>query len=252
MKKVAIVLAVIMLVAVFSFCLNANELTLESQQARNWRSADPCEIWRRWQEGPAKIITPQLRDGKASHMAPFYIAYYSSKENKMNQLLGFVVMEYLSDLNGIPLEAMLNPEGSIFHAMKYAIDQYGYTKYPGFYPQFVAATYQLDLARTRKETFMEAYEKHFSPDGKEKIRKIYVRYSWELSKITGYSYYWTNEEASEALDSVAVYDHFRGPEITPRVIELLLKRIHSPMADVSLFKRRPLDEAFYWNIQCPE
>lgn len=202
------------------------------------RSADPCNAWARpsWQTGPGAVITPELRDGRASHLTPAEIIYYSVLENSdsiakvggifINPVL---IITYLEN-------AQLLTKGKGYGDFELRLLKacsFGDStmkKYHGFYPQLVAATYQWRIYQNKGLSFNEAQS--FYPFNSElSFVETYAQYAKIMNDIL-------NTNFSPYPSSLGYFQDFYGL-VTIKDIQLLLKTIGSPLQE-DIFKQAPV------------
>lgn len=163
------------------------------------RSADPCNAWARpgWQEGSGQVVTPELRDGNASHnLWPAEIIYYSVMENSdaitpdsmdsqkvvINPVL---ILTYLENQNLLSQGKDYDDfEWRLLKAVGYGGDL---KTYNGFYPQLVASTYQWRLFQKRKLSFEKAQEKYPFLLA-QLFQDAYADYARVMNEIAGTSF----------------------------------------------------------------
>ena len=164
--------------------------TTYAQQGLN---PDPTERWKTWQSaGEATVRTPQLRDGRVYQLMPAEIVYYSALENNVNPVLLLVKLQHE--------QGMLATSSTDAAALQRRLDRaagFGifdsdpdHTKWAGFYPQLVAASYQFgSLWRRTFRSSAEAIARYSSdPKAGEKVAAIYADYAARMNRIAGKSY----------------------------------------------------------------
>ena len=121
----------------------------------NGFSADPHEMWRKWQDGTARVNTRQLRDGLASTLSPAEIIYFSALENNINPVLIMTKIKGEQSLIGSVYSGQqLNEKLELATGYGARIG----AKWYGFYPQVVGLSYQFDLFAKQGMAFRTAYE----------------------------------------------------------------------------------------------
>lgn len=211
-----------------------------------WRSADPCQKWIDWSAGDDALVIPALKNGLATHdLSPAEIIFLSAKENGANPVLMLAILEDQQCLVSIPV-VIGTFEKRLFLAMGFAIDENGSTRYGGFFPQLVAASFQMLLGYQRETPFADFYERYFR-GGSSKFNNLEIIYSWyvrEFFEITGVSH-------SSSLNSQEVYIDFQGSEMNPMVIQMFLKKRGSVLNQRNLFRQLPVDDSVdYQSPQC--
>jgi len=210
----------------------------EETEATLIRSADPCNAWARpgWQTGPGAVVTPELREGRASHLRPAEIIYYSILENSdsvgkeegifINPVL---ILTYLEN-------ASLLSKGKNYGDFELRLLQasaYGgevMKKYHGFYPQLVAATYQWRAYQLKGLSFSEAQVLY--PFTKDKdFPTVYAQIANLMNELCG-----TNFPLQPS--SLGYFQDFYGI-VTVADIQALLEELGSPLKG-DLFKEAPL------------
>jgi hypothetical protein len=211
------------------------------------RTADPCDAWARpgWQEGPGRVVTPELRNGNASHdLWPAELIYYSVIENSdvitpnSTEEQGVVInpvliLVYLENQKLLSQGKMYGDfELRLLRAVGYA--EYT-TKYNGFYPQLVASTYQWRLFQERKQSFEEAQERYpfLSEDQSEdqSFQDAYADYAEVMNEIAG-----TNFELYPA--DQGYYQDFFG-FVGIEEVQRFLERLNSLLRE-DLFNQPPV------------
>ena len=239
MKKICFVVFCV------SFLLMGSVLQAEPWDNTKWRSADPCEKWRDWQKGPARVITPELRGGKASHsLSPAELVFYSAKENNINPVLLLAIMEDQQRLDSLPRQVENDFEGRLFFALNYAVcpvvNWAGF--YGGFYPQLVASSYILWANWLYGVPLEEVYASSSFAGDPENLKRIYAEIVTEISAITGDWHYQPYPVES------GYYLDFRGKKMKPAIIQKFLERTKSSLRDRKLFQRPARGET----PACPE
>lgn len=232
---IKILFSALLLSAFFMACKKSGGPTNEPPIIRN---ADPCSAWARpsWQTGPGAIITAELREGRASHLTPAEIIYYSVLENSdsMGKIGGIFInpMLIITYLENAQLLTKGKEHGD-FELRLLEACGFGDTsmkKYHGFYPQLVAATYQWRIYQTRGLTFAEAqllYPFNFETP----FAEAYARYAKIMNDIlkTNFSLY---------PSSLGYFQDFYGL-VMINDIQLLLKKINSHLQE-DIFKQAPV------------
>ena len=154
MKRLSLI--VLVMGTMFFSCGKAGENT-------TLRTADPCNAWARagWQQGADAVVTPELRDGNASHLWPAEIIFYSVIENSDTMTTGqgifvnpILLITYLENADLLSKGKEYGDfELRLLKAVGYSSDK---KKYNGFYPQLVASTYQWRQFQKKGLSFEEA------------------------------------------------------------------------------------------------
>lgn len=207
------------------------------------RSADPYEKWRDWQEGPARVITPELRDGNASHdLSPAEIIYYSAKENDINPVL---LLAKLQDEQSLLMQgkefssAAGDFEQRLEKATGLGVYDSGPTlKWYGFYPQLVGSSYQWSVYKNQGLSFKQAYEIYTTGAGKyegfTRAGGIYAGVAEKMNAVAGTAY-------DPRPDSDGYYGDFR--DITFDDIQRLLDKYNGELSNENLFGETPISES---------
>lgn len=235
MKK--ILLGVLILSAFLVTCKKSDSPISETTTIR---SADPCNAWARpsWQTGSGAVITPELRDGRASHLRPAEIIYYSILENSdsLNKINGIFINPILiiTYLENAQLLTKGKDHGDFELRLLKACGFGDETmkKYHGFYPQLVAATYQWHLYQSKSLTFDEA-QALYTFNSLEPFSEVYARYAQIMNDILDTNY-------SIHPSSLGYFQDFYG-KVTIKDIQLFLESINSPLKD-DIFKQPPIKE----------
>lgn len=199
------------------------------------RSADPCNAWARpgWMDGPEKVVTPELRDGNASHnLSPAEIIFYSVSENtigeyKINPVL---VLTYLES-------ADLLSQGKDYGDFEFRLlTSVGYggagiKKYHGFYPQLVASTFQWYAYQKRGLDFEEA-QTQYSFVATRPFKEAYAEYAAIMNQIVGTNF-------SLNPDSQGYYQDFSG-FVSAENIQSFLEAVDSSLKEKNLFRQFPV------------
>lgn len=201
------------------------EDTAEVEATRN---ADPCNAWARpsWQTGPGAIITPEIRDGQASHMLSAKIIYYSVKENSdsVSKINGIFINPVLI-ITYLEMAHLLSEDETYSDFEIRLLQACGYggekiKKYHGFYPQLVAATYQWRLYQTKGYSFAEA-QSFYPFDSTRSFTETYAKYARTMNEVAG-----TNFPLYP--DSKGYFQDFYA-KIDFENIQTFLERVNSPL-----------------------
>ena len=217
------------------------------------RSADPCNAWARpsWQTGPGAVITPELRDGRASHLTPAEIIYYSVIENSdsMGKIGGIFINPVLiiTYLENAQLLTKGKEHGD-FELRLLEACGFGDTtmkKYHGFYPQLVAATYQWRIYQNKGLTFDEAQSLYtFNPPTPFAEAQLLYPFNFETPFSEAYAQYAKimndilKTNFSLYPSSLGYLQDFYGL-VMIKDIQLLLKQTNSPLQE-DIFKQAPV------------
>lgn len=199
------------------------------------RTADPCNAWARpgWQEGSDAVITPELRDGNASHLWPAEIIYFSILENTVQNkgilINPVLILTYLenSDLLSLGKEAG-DFELRLLKAVGYDSES---KKYNGFYPQVVASTYQWRAFQERGLSFSEAQKQYPFMSLAMSFQDAYAKYAEIMNDILGTTFlvYPTSQ---------GYYQDFAGL-VDDEKMQLFLEKVASPLRE-NLFNQSPI------------
>lgn len=199
------------------------------------RTADPCNAWSRagWMEGPESIITPELRDGKASHMWPSDIVYYSVLENTIQSqgilINPVLILVYLENADLLSFDKDVGDfEMRLLWAVGYDVDS---KIYNGFYPQLVAATYQFQAFQKRGLSFEAAQISYPFISARMSFSDAYAKYAKVMNDILGTS-------LSLHPDSRGYYQDFSGL-VDSGKIQLFFERVGSPLRE-NIFNQFPI------------
>ena len=191
----------------------------------NGFSADPHEMWRKWQDGTARVNTRQLRDGLASTLSPAEIIYFSALENNINPVLIMTKIQGEQSLIGSVYSGQqLNEKLELATGYGARIG----AKWYGFYPQVVGLSYQFDLFAKQGMAFRTAYET-YTQDSRgpySQFQKIYADYAVALNRIAG-----TNFPTTP--DDNGYYRDFRN--LSPQQIQTCLQQMGGALANSKLF-----------------
>lgn len=236
MKLIKSVLAALFLIVFFQSYAVGDDI--------RWRSADPCEKWRDWQEGEDHLIILALREGLASHaLSPAQIIFLSARENKINPILLLAILEEQQGLVSLGAEETDYFESRHFYVLRFDVID-GKSRYGGFFPQLVAATFELRLFWKRGWKLSAVYSEYFQGGNFEKFRLLYDAYAKQISRLAGVKY-------KGYLDTPETYLDYRGQRITAEIIQLFLEERNSPLKDKKLFRRPPIDNSIdYGNPPC--
>ncbi|TXH86980.1 MAG: M23 family metallopeptidase [Rhodoferax sp.] len=154
---------------------------------------DPTERWKTWQNaGDATVMTPQLRDGNVFRLTPAEIIYYAGVENKVNPVLLLVKLQHEQGLLASPSSDPISLQRRLDRAAGFGIfdSDPEHTKWTGFYPQLVAASYQFGaLWRKSYATSAQAIKSYSSdPAAGQKVAAIYQNYAQRMNAIAGKRY----------------------------------------------------------------
>ena len=229
---------VMMSLLIFTLIITSCKKTKGDQKTLPMRSADPCNAWARpsWQTGPGAIITPEIRDGKASHMLPAKIIYFSISENcdsasKSNGIFinPVLVLTYLEKAELLSKDETYGDfELRLLQACGYGAKVM--KKYHGFYPQLVAATYQWRLYQAKNLSFTEA-QNLYPFDSAKLFSEVYANYANIMNNIVGSNY-------SLYPDSKGYYQDFSG-KVSIENIQKFLEINNSPLKN-DLFNQVPV------------
>jgi len=191
-------------------------------------SADPYQKWQNWQDaGAATIWTPELRDGNVYYLSPAEVIYYSAMENSLNPLLLLVKLQAEQSLIERPY---VQPE--LARRLERAVG-YGYldsnpstSKWPGFYPQLVAMSYEFTTMRL-KMNFHDAFIEYTPSEIKyTELVGIYAKYAEKMNAIAKKKY-------AVNPTSFGYLNDFR--DITPAHIQAFLTAYSGPLSNKTLF-----------------
>jgi len=200
------------------------------------RTADPCSAWARpgWQEGSDAVITPELRDGNASHLWPAEIIYFSIMENTVRNkgilINPVLILTYLENADLLSFGKEVGDfELRLLKAVGYDSDS---KKYAGFYPQLVASTYQWRAFQERGLSFLEAQKLYpFSSSTIISFQDAYAKYAQIMNDILGTTFL-------VYPDSQGYYQDFNGL-VDDEKMQLFLERVTSPLRE-NLFNQAPI------------
>lgn len=226
MKKRLLSILVLMGILLLFACGQVDNNNGPSTNQMFMRSADPCEVWKRWQTGPAAVITPELRDGKASHMRPAEIIFYSVRENPTNPVTVLTRLQNKGLLNS-GFAAFWVIDLRMFEGMDYDLEG---GKYPGFYPQTVAWTYQLWINNKKDIPFEKTLEDFQFLYGPEAFKESYAKYAQLMNELCGTSF-------DLYPSSEGYYTDFYGA-VDIEKIQQFLERLDSPLKN-DLFNQFP-------------
>ncbi len=160
-----------------------------------WRSADPENKYLNYQgDSPVRINTPELRDGNASHnLSPAEIISYSATENAINPLLLLTKLQQEQSLltQGKDYSNEAGDfESRLLKATGVGVNDGGaISKWFGFYPQTVAASYEWHMSRSGNQTLAEAMKEYTSnPDAYQQLVDLYANYAEKINGIAGTTY----------------------------------------------------------------
>lgn len=221
--------------AFFVACKKSDQPENETKVIRN---ADPCNAWARpnWQNGPGAVVTPELREGKASHLTPAEIIYYSVIENSdsMGKTGGIFINPVLiiTYLENAQLLTKGKEHGDFELRLLKACGFGDSTmkKYHGFYPQLVAATYQWRIYQNKGLTFSEA-QALYTFNSLTPFSEAYAQYAQIMNNILGTNF-------SPHPSSLGYFQDFYG-SVAIKDIQLLLKQINSPLQE-DIFEQAPV------------
>ncbi len=191
-------------------------------------NADPCNVWIRFKNSNADVDTPELKNGNASHnLSPAELIYYCAKENTMNPVL--LIGKLQDEQSLIEQGVNSNFEARLLRATGYgALDGGDLSKWYGFYPQNVGATYQYSLSKNAGLSFEAAYEKYTTGAGKylNFIQNIYPKYAAKMNNVA-------NKNYSISPTSQGYYEDFR--DVTIQQIQALLNSYNGELKNSTLF-----------------
>ena len=203
------------------------------------RSADPCNAWARpgWQTGPDALVTPELRDGNASHLWPAEIIYYSVLENTLQGILinPVLVLVYLENADLLSFGQEYGDfEMRLLKAVGYDV---GSNKYNGFFINSVSSTYQWHVYQKRGLSFAEAQKGYpFASSSGISFSDAYAKYAKIMNDILGTTF-------SLYPDSKGYYQDFAGL-VDVNKIQLFLARVNSPLQN-NLFNQPPIQNTVF-------
>jgi hypothetical protein len=199
--------------------------------AQQGLNADPTERWKTWQNaGNATVKTPQLRDGNVYKLTPAEIIYYSGVENRVNPVLLLVKLQHEQGLLATPSSEAASLQRRLDRAAGFGIldSDPNHTKWAGFYPQLVAASYQFgDLWKKTYPSSAQAIARYSSdPAAGKKVAAIYLDYADKMNRIAGKRY-------STAPTGWGHVDDFQ--DIGPAQIQAFLDLFPGNLKNRSLF-----------------
>jgi murein DD-endopeptidase MepM/ murein hydrolase activator NlpD len=207
------------------------------------RSADPYEKWRDWQEGPARVVTPELRDGNASNsLSPAEIIYFSALENDINPVL---LLAKLQDEQSLLTQGKTwsNAAGDFEKRLEKATglgvyDSGATPKWFGFYPQLVGSSYQWHEYRQRGLSFREAYETYTTGAGKYEgftaSNGIYETVARQMNGVAGTAY-------DTQPDTYGYFNDFR--DVAVEDIQWFLEGRPGDLKNRNLFAEAPVSNS---------
>lgn len=210
---------------IFAIALSISQIAIAQQF-----SPDPAAIWKTWQSaGAATVKTQQLRDGNVYKLTPAEIIYYASVENNVSPVLLLVKMQHEQKL----LSNTFNP-ANLQHILDRAtgfgvLDRDpNHTKWAGFYPQLVAASYQFgDLWKKTYKSSAEAIVKYSTdPTAGSTVAKVYADYANKMNRIIGGNY-------STTPTGWGHVDDFKG--VKSEQIQIFLEQFAGPLKNKGLF-----------------
>ncbi len=204
--------------------------------AQQGLNADPLERWKTWQNaGDATVKTPQLRDGNVYRLTPAEIIYYSGVENRVNPVLLLVKLQHEQGLLATPSSDAAALQRRLDRAAGFGIldSDPNHTKWAGFYPQLVAASYQFgDLWKKTYPSSAQAIARYSSDRAAgQKVATIYQDYAGKMNRIAGKRY-------STAPTGWGHVDDFQ--DIGPTQIQYFLDLFPGNLKNRSLFGGAPV------------
>jgi hypothetical protein len=204
------------------------------------RSADPLEKSKSWSEGTDALVTPELRDGKVSHMAPNLIIYYSSIENGANIVLMLSLLESQKLLS--ENERYNDFEIRLYNATGYDIktNNLASDKYGGFFPQLVAGSFQFWLDKKNGLSFAESYQNNFASQmDLQKFMAVYLDVAQIMNQIAKTDYPAPDPATQE------IFGQFK--EITADQIQTFLEQCpNTALKRKSLFMEAPITNSIQY------
>ncbi|MEK7990045.1 MAG: S-layer homology domain-containing protein, partial [Thiotrichaceae bacterium] len=211
-----------------------------------WRSADPQEKYKIYDNNDNPVTTAEIMGGKASHdLSPAEIIYYSAKENTLNPVLLLAKLQQEQSLLTQGKDwsnAAGNFEERLYRAMGVGTYDSGETtKWYGFYPQIVSAAYEWYLSRERdKKSLQDGLKEYTSnPDAYQQLLDFYADYAGKMNTITGTSF----ETYPDISSTGGYYNDFRN--ITADNIQTFLELSafgSGALSNVNLFREPPIED----------
>lgn len=199
------------------------------------RSADFQNAWQRL----GRLDLSEISNGKANHLSPAEIIYYSAKENKINPVL---LLAKLQDEQSLLTQGKNSGdfEWRLTRACGYGATDNGdikTTNYYGFFPQLVSTSLQFEKNRISfNGSFQGAYESFTTGSGKHNgfVSNIYPPYAVKMNQIAGQSY------ASRPSD-YGYFKDFRNISIDH--IQRFLESYSGALKEKDLFQQKGLYSA---------
>ncbi len=196
-----------------------------------WRSADFQNAWERL----GTLDTPEISNGRASHLSPAEIIYYSAKENSINPVL---LIAKLQDEQSLITQSKnwgtTDFEWRLARACGYGATDSGdikTTTYYGFFPQLVSTSYQFEKNRKAYQgSFQRAYASFTTGSGKYTsfINTLYPKYAKEMNRVAQKNY-------SEWPSDLGYFKDFR--DISVQDIQRFLDLFDGALKEKDLFRQ---------------